>query len=69
MNDAQIELFTMLSDLCKDYPNNMELGDKVRSLTNSIEKNRKKALIELTRLGELESENPNQNTIFNVIKK
>ena len=58
----------MLSDLCKEYPNNMELGAKVRSLVHSIEENRKKALIELTRLGELESENPNQITIFDVIE-
>ena len=67
MNDAQLELYTRLSDLCKEYPNNMELGSKVRSLVYSIEENRKKALIELTRLGELQGGDPDQITIFDVI--
>lgn len=69
MNNAQIELYTMLSDMCKNYPNNMELGAKVRSLVYSIEENRKKALIELSRLGqELDAEDPNQMNIFDLIK-
>jgi len=70
MNEAQIELYTMISDMCRDYPNNMELGAKVRSLMYSIEENRRKALIELTRSAEeMDAKNPNQMNIFDLIKE